>query len=703
MIAGIFHGPVVLQGESAECGLACMAMVSGALGKPYELAEMRSLYPVSTYGARLDQLMRIASDLCLDARPVKFEIEEIGKLNTPAVLHWDLKHFVVLEKVRGDKVFILDPAVGRRIYKRNELSDRLTGIAIEMAPSARFEPAPGGFALDITDLLSLARSVYPTILQIFLLSILFQFALMAMPFYILFTVDIGLGSQDRDWIMVIALSFLVLQVAKAAIIMLRGQAVVYVTNRIGAQLATLVFDHMIRLPMSFFERRKLADILSRFNAVDNINNLLSKDLIPGLIDGILSLSILIVLLFINPVLTAITSAFLLLDVIYRVSGIASQKEANARLLEQKASHHSGLMQDIATIESIKMHCEEQKARDQWRSRFVRLRNQSILLDKQKIRSDGVRVLVMGAEFAATIYVGSLLVANLELGIAQFMAFVLLKQIFVGSITQLVSRLPEVALINTELSRLKDILLNDVEFDRIEKPSFVRERKANTIELVDVHYSFPGSSVEVLSGVNLRFMPDSLTWIKGESGSGKSTLLRLLAGLISPTKGSIFVDGMALDEYGLREYRSKVCLLGHAVRLLPGSIMENITGFDDYPDSGKVRSAAQLSRIDNFGDALPSGFDSRVGESDHGLSAGQIQRIALARALYKEPSIIILDEALSNLETPLALEIISDLRGLGKMIFVVSHAFDLYRLADNIFTIAGGEIEFDDPEQRVVGG
>ena len=341
---GSSHGlPLILQAERSECGLACVAMISSCFGKRTDLNSLRQHHPVSAAGASLAELMSISAALEMSARPLKIEMTDLASLQLPVILHWDMNHFVVLKKVTRKAIIIHDPAVGVRRYTMEEASRHVTGVALELTPSAEFTPGTETLRSRLTDLFRRYPGFYTAVTQLFLLSFLLQLASIGSAFYMQMVIDEGLSRQDRDILGILALAFFLLGLSSVAMTYVRSQVQLYFSNQLGFQMAGNVFSHLLGLPVEYFERRHVGDVVSRFGSIREIRRILTEDLITVVLDGALAIITLAVMFYFNALLAAVVLMFVLVTAILKLVFIPKVKNLQEQVLVAEAKTSSGLM------------------------------------------------------------------------------------------------------------------------------------------------------------------------------------------------------------------------------------------------------------------------------------------------------------------------------------------------------------------------
>ena len=684
--------PEVLQAERAECGLACIAMVASYFGKWVDLNTLRRAYPVSGRGTGLKELISVASGLGLQARALRLEPTDLRHLQLPAVLHWDLMHFVVLKRVLRGGIEIHDPAVGRRRYSWREVERHFTGVALEVLPGRGFEVGKSTLVSRLRDLFERHPGFNLAVAQLVVLSLCLQLASIGTAFYLQLVIDESLAKQDRDFLVMVALGFLLLALVTVAMNYARESVRLYFSNQLGFQMVGNVFNHLMSLPADFFEKRHVGDLISRFSAIREIRNTLSEDIITVLLDGALALLTLAVMFYFSPLLAWIALAFTVAVAALRLAMIPTFKSLSEQKIVAEAATNSGLIESMRAIEILKFYGREVPRIQQWRNAYAEQINAQVTLSRFSINIDAVYELLFGIENVLLIYVAAVLVLDGGLSLGFLTAFVALKGNFSNSLKSFIDKLVQVRLLRLQLERVSDITCATREFDNFHLPR-LRHPIAGKLRLLDVGFRYSGDQVPVLEKVHLEIAPGEVVALIGESGSGKSTLMKLAAGLLTPASGSVQMDGVDIRQIGIREYRDACAGILQTDQLLSGTLADNITLFSEEVDHDQLERAAAMAGVDEVVAALPMGYNSLVGDMGSSLSAGQAQRVLLARAFYKRAKLLFLDEATANLDPQSEHAILERLKDvsqrLGVAVLMVTHREAPLAIAHRIYCCSDG--------------
>ena len=679
----------ILQSEAAECGLASLAMVASAHGNAVTLAEVRRRFPLSLKGAKLNQLIQIAQQLGMQTRALRLDMDDLGKLKLPCILHWDLNHFVVLSKVSRGKATIHDPAFGKREMAFTEVSEHFTGVALELTPGKDFiqkKAAPGITLRQLTGHVTGARRA---LTQILLLSIALQVFVVLAPFFMQWVVDQVLVSADRDLLTVLGLGFGLALLLQIAIGVLRGWSVVYLSSRLGIQWMGNVFAHVLRLPLDFFEKRNLGDITSRMSSVQAIQRTLTTSFVEGLIDGLMAIVTLVLMVVYSWKLALVTFAAVALYLGIRLLSFRPLRDGTERQLVAGARQQTHLLESLRGIQSLKVAGAEPLRRSTYDNLMVDTVNHDVRLAQMGLGFSGASQMVFGIERIAVIWIGALLALSNVFSVGMLIAYLAYKDQFAARMSALIDKFIEFRMLRLHGERLADIVLTPPEHamdtDIQAPPSTCR------IEVEGLGFRYASGEPWVLKECSFVIEPGQSVAFVGASGCGKTTLVKLLLGLLEPTEGVIRVGGEDLRKLGPRTVRQIVGAVMQDDQLFNGSIADNISFFDPDVDQVRIEHAATMAAVHAEIVAMPMGYHSLIGDMGSSLSGGQKQRVILARALYRQPKILFLDEATSHLDVQNEHWVNAAVKQLDVTRVIVAHRPETIASADRVLVMHGGKI------------
>lgn len=676
---------IVLQSEAAECGLACLAMIGDAHGMHVELAELRRRFSVSLKGATLATLIRHAEVLQFTARPLRLELDGLSQLRLPCILHWNLNHFVVLKSINGDKVTILDPAIGECRLGLTEVSDSFTGVALELTPNAQFVLVDKRRAIPLKNLTSSVIGLRRTLTQIFLLAFALEVFALAMPLFNQFVVDEVVFTADRDILAVLVIGFGLLLVTQTFISVLRSWTVMRLSMDVRLQWTSSLFAHMLRLPPSFFEKRHLGDLVSRFNSVNSLQSTLTTSFVSAILDGLMAVLAFCMMLTYSMLLSGITLMSVVTIGLLRWAFYRPLHDANQKQLVLAAHENSHFLQTLRAIVPIKLAGFESMRQANWQNLLIDKFNCDIKTQKLNIWLTTMSTLIMGSASLLFFSFGALKVIDGVLTVGMLMAFTSYATTFTTRVNTLFGYFIDLKMLTLHTERVADIALEPPESSP-EVDTDIK-RLAPRIEVRHLSFRYAEGEAWVLKDVNLKIESGESVAIVGPSGCGKTTLMKLLLGLLSPTEGEVLLDGISLKRLGLKHYRTLISAVLQDDSLLTGSILENITFFDNLADQDRVEASARKASIHDEIQSMPMGYQTLVGDMGSTLSGGQKQRVLLARALYKQPKILFLDEATSHLDIFNEHRIVSELVEMKLTRVIVAHRKETIESTDRVISLA----------------
>ena len=694
--------PVILQAEVAECGLACIAMVASHHGNKLDLQGIRGKFSTSLKGVNLKQLMQIADELGLANRALQCDLEDIKKISLPAILHWDLNHFVVLVKVSGDKLTINDPAIGRRKLRLSEFSQHFTGVLLELTPTAEFRKRDERQTMSLRQLWSRLTNFYRTLGLLFALSIFLQFSALAAPYYMQWVVDRVLLTEDRSLLIVLAIGFSLLVILSTVTGAVRSYLVLRLSSVMSMQMGVNLLRHLLRLPMDYFEKRHIGDVVSRFGSLGSVRERITTGLVETIVDGVMSVLVLAVMLLYSVPLTLIVLASVAIYTVLRLIFYGPLYRASEEVIRASAKEQTNFLESIRGIQTIKLFTNESQRLNIWQNRFAEVVNADIRVGKLNIGFSIMSGLLFGLENILVIYLAALTVMNGELTIGMVLAFLAYKGQLSGRLSGLVEQLIMFKMLKLHLQRLSDIALEPQEAHR--DAMVLASEGAGAIEVCGVSYRYGDNEPYVLKDISFSVMPGEAVAIVGASGGGKSTLMKLMLGLLTPVDGKIRMDQTDMYQLGLRAYRQQVAAVMQDDTLLAGSIADNICFFETEPNLLRIQQCAAVAAIHDEIAAMPMAYQTLVGDMGNQFSGGQIQRLLLARALYQQPRILFLDEATSHLDTQNETRIVEQISQLSMTRIIIAHRPETIRQADRVLRIDKGHlIEVSDVERNVLEG
>lgn len=644
--------PLIQQSEASECGLACLAMVAGHHGLKTDLAALRMRFSLSLKGMTLKTLVGMAEQVGFHCRSLRADIEDLDQLQLPAILHWDLNHFVALANVRsglkGRRFQIHDPARGKRLIGEAELSRHFTGVLLELTKTENFTPRSEASKLKISQLWSRMSGLGPALRNIFALSLVLQFVALAGPFYLQLAVDTVFPSFDTDLLKMLAIGFGGLALINLATGWLRSLLLVSLGSALSYQVIVNLYRHLLRLPLPWFEKRHVGDVISRFGSTQPIADLLSQGLIAAIIDGVMAILTLGLMFLYSPKLAGIALVAWVLFAAIKIGSLQAIRLKNIDVITTAARENSSFIESMRGVAAIKAFGQEGNRQRLWQDLKADAVNAQIRLGRMMSGFDAMGQFVIAAERVLFVFLAISMAMRGEFTVGMIFAFQAYKQQFLDASTRLVDFGVRYRLLDVHLNRIADIALAKPELAAVARSESTEPIRGG-IELRNVGFRYGLGEPEILRGLSLQIESGEMVALVGPSGGGKTTLLKLMMGLLEPGYGQVLVDGKPLSAISVDQWRRRIGSVAQDDMLYAGSLAENIAFFDPEIDMERVVEVAKLAAVHDTIEAMPMRYDTLVGDMGSALSGGQKQRALLARALYPDPAVLFMDEATAHLD------------------------------------------------------
>jgi ATP-binding cassette, subfamily B, bacterial CvaB/MchF/RaxB len=669
--------PLILQSETTECGVACVAMIAGYHGFIADMMLLRRRFGASSRGVDIRALIEIASDLNMAARALRLEPEEIGELVLPCVVHWQMNHFVVLKTVTARGVVIHDPGAGERHLSHAEFNRSFTGVALELTPTPEFKPAKYQQKLSFRDFWSRITGLRRAAATVLALSLLLQLFAIASPLFLQIAVDEVVTRNTEGILLGLALGFGLLMLLQTAVATLRQFVVLHLQCRLNMQMGANLFRHLIRLPLDYFIKRHVGDIVSRFGSLEQVREILANSLVTALVDGLMATLTLVAMFWYDARLAGVVIATVVLYGLLRWYFFKPLKLATQEAILARAGENSHFLESVRAVQTIKLFQKENDRLSQWQNRLADTLGKELKIAGWYARYGTLNALLFGVEnlLVICIAVGAIQSGGMTLGMLY--AFIAYKLRFIDSMDSLVSNAIEFRMLDVHFERLSDIVYSTPEKTESSLASDGRDI-VGAIEVRNLGFRYGDRDPFIFRNVSFRIEAGESVAIVGPSGCGKTTLLKCLLGLLVPSEGSILVDGVDIRE--VPQYRARIAAVMQEDQLLSGSIGSNIACFDPQIDQEKVARCAKLAGIEPDIRNMPMQFDTLVGDLGTTLSGGQKQRILLARALYREPRLLFMDEATSHLDVGMEARVNRNVGALNITRVLVAHRPETVRSA-----------------------
>ncbi|EJV0470280.1 peptidase domain-containing ABC transporter, partial [Salmonella enterica subsp. enterica serovar Kentucky] len=641
--------PVIHQTETAECGLACLAMICGHFGKNIDLIYLRRKFNLSARGATLAGINGIAEQLGMATRALSLELDELRVLKTPCILHWDFSHFVVLVSVKRNRYVLHDPARGIRYISREEMSRYFTGVALEVWPGSEFQSETLQTRISLRSLINSIYGIKRTLAKIFCLSVVIEAINLLMPVGTQLVMDHAIPAGDRGLLTLISAALMFFILLKAATSTLRAWSSLVMSTLINVQWQSGLFDHLLRLPLAFFERRKLGDIQSRFDSLDTLRATFTTSVIGFIMDSIMVVGVCVMMLLYGGYLTWIVLCFTTIYIFIRLVTYGNYRQISEECLVREARAASYFMETLYGIATVKIQGMVGIRGAHWLNMKIDAINSGIKLTRMDLLFGGINTFVTACDQIVILWLGAGLVIDNQMTIGMFVAFSSFRGQFSERVASLTSFLLQLRIMSLHNERIADIALHEKE-EKKPEIEIVADMGPISLETNGLSYRYDSQSAPIFSALSLSVAPGESVAITGASGAGKTTLMKVLCGLFEPDSGRVLINGIDIRQIGINNYHRMIACVMQDDRLFSGSIRENICGFAEEMDEEWMVECARASHIHDVIMNMPMGYETLIGELGEGLSGGQKQRIFIARALYRKPGILFMDEATSALDS-----------------------------------------------------
>ena len=680
--------PFVHQLQASDCGAACLAMVLGYHGREASLDEVNKVMDGGRGAANALDILNAARWFGMRGRGLRLELSDLVHLEPGAILHWQMRHFVVLEKVTRKGVWVLDPALGRRRIALPDVSRSFTGVALELEPTGDFAQAKRGserfrkYLARVLRRTSLLRRVVVT-------SLLVQCLALALPIFTGALVDQVIPRGDYNLLLVLCGGFVALTAFGYVTQLVRGHLLLQLRVDLDVHMSLDLVDHLAHLPFSFFQARQTGDLMTRLNSTAVIREILTSSAVSAMLDGLLVLGYLLLLALVHPIMGALVLALSAL----RLGVYLAIRRPTARLmaesLQAQASSSNFQVQMIQGMETLKAAGAETRSVEQWSHLLARVMNVAVERGRLTVISDGILNALGVISPVLVLGYGGYLVLGQSLSLGTMLAISALAAGVFGPLTSLTSTALQLQLLGSYVDRIEDVLQTPLEqvVDRKHRAAKLQ----GALRLEKVSFAFSRSGPKVVRDVSVAIRPGQKIAIVGRSGSGKSTLARLILGLYEPSEGTVYFDETPLRDCDLTTIRRQIGFVPQLPQFFDASIRENVALANPDASLEDIQRAARLGCIHDEIEAMPLRYETILGAAGGTISGGQRQRIAIARALLTRPRILILDEATSSLDGTTERKVYENIAGLDCTCVIIAHRLSTIADADTIFVMEAGRL------------
>jgi HlyB family type I secretion system ABC transporter len=694
--------PFIQQQSSSDCGAACLTMICQYWGKRFSINTLRSLAQVDRTGASLGGLAEACESLGFHTLAVRGSLSKLEEQSNPWIAHWQTSHYVVVWQVKGNKVLISDPAIGKRQLSRSDFEANWTGFALLLEPTERLFQRASEKISYINAFAPFWR--YPRLLlQIVLASVLLQVFALFTPVVTQVVLDIVLPEKSFLTLNIFALGFLIFGIWRLSLVAVRQYLLDYIGTRVELSLTGRFINHTAKLPLQFFASRQVGDILSRVHENQKIQLFVTRHGVNTVLDALMALIYLGLMAYYNLQLTLLVLVLMSPIAILTFSSNSLRQKVSREIFQEKTAQNSAIVEIITGITTVKTASAERVMRWRWEERFASLIQARFRSHKLENNLQFINSLLNHIAYTGVFWYGATLVIQQHLSIGQFVAFNMFIPHGIKPILAMVGLYEEFQQILISLERLNDVFSTDVE-ENPQKPLVIMPPIQGEVRFENVTFRYNHNAERnTLQNITFTVKAGQTVAIIGPSGSGKSTLVNLLAGLYHPQSGRILIDEYDIATVSPTALRTQMGIVPQECFLFSGTILENITLWSSEYTEKQAIAVAKLAQADSFIQALPLKYNTPVGERGSMLSGGQRQKIAIARALLRNPRILILDEATSSQDTESERSFLHNLARFNsyRTTFIVAHRMNTIRCANHILVLDRGIIAEQGTHQELI--
>lgn len=707
--------PFYEQHDAMDCGPACLRMLARYYGRHYTLQSLREFSHISREGVSLLGISDAAESIGMRSIGTRLSFDQLQtEARLPCVVHWRQKHFIVVYKIRRNKVYVADPAHGLISYSKREFLDGWSafemdgakgGIALLLEPKPEFYDQKGEEAdrLSFRFLFKYIRPYKKLMWQLGIGVLAASMVQLLMPFLTQSIVDVGISNQDIGFIYLILLAQMMLFLSRTAVEFIRGWILLHISSRLNIALISDFLAKLMKLPLRFFDSRMVGDLMQRIADHRRVEAFLTSSSL-HILFSVVNLIVFGIVLAIYDL--SILSVFLGGSILYLVwirLFMRRRRKLDYQRFERLSENQNTLIQLLSGMQEIKLHNAERSRRWEWekiQAALFRLRVKSLSLEQYQ--QAGAAILNESKNILITVMAATAVVeGSMTLGMMLAVQYIIGQ--LNGPVDQMIAFMLSAQDARISLERLGEVHKQEDE-EQISRDRIHILPENQDISISNLSYQYEGPhSPYALRNLSFDMPAGSVTAVVGPSGSGKTTLLKLLLGFYTPVQGELRIGGTPLNALDLRKWRSVCGVVMQDGFIFSDTILRNIAVEEEDTQYTKVMDAADMANVKSFAERLPLGYHTKIGSDGLGLSQGQQQRILIARALYKNPDFLFMDEATNALDATNEKEIMERMRSFfkGRTVLIIAHRLSTVRDADQILVLEEGQLSEQGTHQDLV--
>ena len=689
--------PTILQMEATECGAASLSMILAHYGLWIPLEKIRQECGINRDGSKASSLLRAARNRGCEAHGYRWTTEMLREKDRPMIIHWEFNHFVVLEGIRGDTVYLNDPAVGRRTVPWTEFSTSYTGVSLDILPTADFRPSAKKFNVLKAVAGKLLADKWAAVFLI-ILGICLIIPGLVSPVINQIFLDEILTKNHSDWMTNLMIAIIVTFFASGTLSWMRAVILTRWQRHMTINDSAVFFHHLLRLPMQFFQQRYAAEVASRIGFVESTAEVLTGQAATAFLDLAVAVFYLLLLLQYSVPLTLISAGLTSVDIIMFFALRRHLTDMNMRIQQDTGKEYGTAMNGLSMIETIKANGTEADLFGKWAGYRAKVLVATQEVQLWAIMANVLPTLIAGINGALIMTFGGFSIMDGLMTAGTFVAFQGLIGSFQAPVNKLLSLGTSLQSTEMQLQRINDVQCYEIDSlnypdpeKQLRQAMIKKTRLSGELELANISFGYSPLEPPLIKDFSLHLLPGRWVAVVGGSGSGKSTLAKIVTGLYEEWSGTVKFDGVPRRCLPRTAIVNSVTAVDQDIFLISGTIRDNITLFDSSISHSDVVQAAKDACIHETILKLDNGYEAIVAEGGMNFSGGQRQRLEIARALAQNPSLLVLDEATSALDPLTEQKVLENIRRRGCSCFIVAHRLSTIRDCDEIIVLSQGEV------------
>lgn len=683
------HTPTVIQMEAVECGAAALSIILSYYGLFVPLEQLRLDCGVSRDGSKASSIIFAAKKYGLKAEGYRYELSSINELKVPFIVFWNFNHFLVVEGFSKELVYLNDPATGPRTVSLEEFDQSYTGVVLTFAPTESFIPK-GSPPSILRSLKKRMTNNYDSLIFLILIGILLVIPGLVIPTFTKVFIDNYLIEGMHTWIKPIIIGLIITGIGNSFLVWMQNYYLIRFATKLDLRDSSHYFWHVLHLPMSFFSQRSTGDLSNRILLNSKIANSIANDLSRTFLNIFVASFYLILMFLFTPLLTLFTVIIALLNFLFLKRIIRIRRDKSLQMGMTNGQFQGTAFNGIDNIETLKASGRENDFFNKLIGIQVKIVNASQELQEKTLYIQSAPSLLGGINTTIILGLGSILIIKGYITIGVLIAFQSLAKGFLAPINDLISITSVIQELSGDMNKVDDVMMaKSLTKDAALIESSKAHKFQGNLTLDKITFGYNVTQAPLIKDFSLTLKPGQRVALIGGSGSGKSTIAKLILRLYQPWEGKIYIDNEAIENIPMIEYAGSISLVDQEIRLFKGTVAENITMWDTSITEHDMIQAAKDACIHDLITQRDNGYDGLISERGINFSGGQRQRIEIARALAKNPRVLLMDEATSALDPTTEEQISNNIKHRGCTCLIIAHRLSTIRDSDEIIVLDKG--------------